>query len=321
MQKTGARGAFQSGVPKPASDLERYPAMPKSPPLPHGQLHEHGYDSPIVELSVALASARDGRWHVSGSGVFIAPQLIVTARHVLEHHWAELEGGELRAEGEGHFNLFARHYHSTPEVGVVWMVSKFWVHPTSDLAVLYVESGDPVLRGYQWKIPRLQIVPPSVGTQVSAFGYRQSTISIAPNRADAVEWNEKPTTTHGLVVEVYAERRDSVMLNFPSFQTSSLFKAGMSGGPIFSDEGELIGLICSGIESLDPSEAISYGTSLWPLMGMQVQVRLEGDTEPKSYTIHDLASRSIVKVRNFNSVKVVREGGLIYTYFEKEIAG
>ena len=170
---------------------------------------EHGYDSPIVEISFALASQRDKVWHASGTAVVIAPFLLLTAKHVVEHHWSKFEKSDLPVEGEGHFLLYARHYHSSPDVGIIWTVTRFWTHQTSDLALLFIQSGAPECAGYTWKLPQLQLIPPKIGTKVSAFGYRESTTIVDRSQDSSlkVTWNEKPTTSQGTVTEIYPDRR------------------------------------------------------------------------------------------------------------------
>lgn len=284
---------------------------------------EHGYDSPIVEVAFALASHRDNVWHASGTAVVIAPCLLLTARHVIDHHWRRFGNGDVPVEGEGHFLLYARHYHSSPDVGIVWTVTRFWVHQTSDLALLFVQSGAPECAGYTWKLPRLQLVPPGIGTKVAAFGYREST-TIIDRHEDSlltVTWNEKPTTSLGIVTEIYPDRRDSVMLNFPSFQTDARFEPGMSGGPVFSDQGELVGIVCTGLASDGSDEPVSTATSIWPLMGLCLRTRLEGDSAEKEYSVRDLAARGIVHTNNLDKVLVTRNGKQVNTTLTTPVAG
>lgn len=275
-----------------------------------------GYDSPIVEVAVALASQQDGNWHVSGTAVAIAQNILLTSKHVIEHHWGEFEVDELRSSStEGHFNLFARQYHSTPNVGVIWTVREFWPLESSDFALLRVESGAPEVVDYLWPSVVMQLVPPEVGDSISAFGYRESTIEISEIDIgkSTVTWNETPTTSKGSVTLVYDNHRDSVMLSFPCFETDARFDPGMSGGPVFSESGELMGLICSGLEDLESNTYVSYVGSLWPLMGLQIKAKLKGDRDKKSYTIMELTNRGIFHAKNTDRVTVSRDGDMIHT--------
>jgi hypothetical protein len=136
-----------------------------------------------------------------------------------------------------------------------------------------------------------------------------------------ITWNEKPTTSRGTVTEIYPDRRDSVMLNFPSFQTNARFEPGMSGGPIFSELGELVGIVCTGLASDGSVEPVSTATSLWPLMGLGLWIKLEGDPEDMEYSVRDLADRGIVHTKNLDRVSVTRNGDQVSTILTTPITG
>ena len=50
-------------------------------------------------------------------------------------------------------------------------------------------------------------------------------------------------TRFGRVAEVFCEGRDTVLRNYPCFSIDARFDGGMSGGPVFSETGELSGLV------------------------------------------------------------------------------
>lgn len=53
--------------------------------------------------------------------------------------------------------------------------------------------------------------------------------------------------SEGYVTEIYPEKRDSVMLNFPCIQTDLGIYGGNSGGPLFDVRGRICGAHCSSI--------------------------------------------------------------------------
>lgn len=79
----------------------------------------------------------------------------------------------------------------------------------------------------------------------------------------------------------------------------------MSGGPVFNSSGDLCGLICGG---LSPEEAngewTGYVSSLWPLMGTLLDLRIKGFPEGYCYPFRKLAQLGLVNVLNLDQIKV-----------------
>lgn len=73
-----------------------------------------------------------------------------------------------------------------------------------------------------------------------------------------MKYQLKPSTSIGIVTDVFPEKRDSSLLSFPSYDVEAHFIGGMSGGPIFNEAGELCGLICSGYDDAP----VAYGVIL-----------------------------------------------------------
>ena len=73
------------------------------------------------------------------------------------------------------------------------------------------------------------------------------------------------------VQEIHDVRRDAVMVNFPSFQTSGQFEHGMSGGPIVSARtGGVVGIVSS---AFDGDTKIAYGALIGGLIEVGIELR------------------------------------------------
>lgn len=114
-----------------------------------------------------------------------------------------------------------------------------------------------------------------------------------------VKFQLNPSTSIGVVTEVYPELRDSALLSFPSFQVKTHFIGGMSGGPIFNEAGELCGLICSGYDD-DP---IAYGVVLWPMTGIRIDDIIPAVISKLPYTILELAKAGLMSVKGWEYVE------------------
>ena len=75
-----------------------------------------------------------------------------------------------------------------------------------------------------------------------------------------IELRSDGQANFGPVECVFDFFRDKVMLPCPCFEISATFGPGMSGGPVFNEQGEICGIVSSGIAGTSSS----YATTLWP---------------------------------------------------------
>lgn len=206
--------------------------------------------SPIARRAVLLVG-RDGisSTKADGSGVFVADRLIMTAKHVVQWYWEVYGNPRVRMDRPGKkmadFEMFAVQAQGNGAEPVLWAASKVAVCPYSDLALISVVPVNDLAKARSPLGPlRLNILPPPKGEEIAAFGYAST--SVAAEAGQQVKFQLNPSTSTGIVTEVFPEKRDSSLLSFPSYQVEAHFIGGMSGGPIFNQAGELCGLICSG---------------------------------------------------------------------------
>ena len=259
------------------------------------------WPSPITEWAVPLASQQGDAWWASGTAVIVAPFLAITAKHVIDDHWLRQEGSTRPegVEGAGSFSLVA--VQVTEVLGAaMWAVRKIWPSPHSDIAFLKLEPFNEAATKHKWRWPTLNVLPPAVGSRVSAFGYHSSFVS----PGDPIEWRQAASTSHGRVEEVFDVRRDAVQLTYPCFSVDARFDGGMSGGPVFNEAGELCGLICSSIPAVAPeTRHTSYVTSLWPALGIPLDMDRVG--KPSGYyPAIELAQGGEIVARNWQRVGV-----------------
>jgi trypsin-like peptidase len=111
---------------------------------------------------------------------------------------------------------------------------------------------------------------------------------------------DRPSITTGTVIEVYD-------VPFPRFQTNARFDGGMSGGPVFNENGELCGIISSGfVFSEDGGSEATFVSSLWPLMGLQLDIPIQGNESIDTYLLADLANAEYIRTLNLNRVAIER---------------
>jgi hypothetical protein len=237
--------------------------------------------TPLSEAGLRLvADIYTPEARVLGSAIVICGHLVATAKHALQ----DLMNVRQDTTVEIEHALSVVQVMPGPRY-IVWDITEGLVDPTSDIALLQLGANPkrshpeiPIV----WRQPRVNPFPPEVGETVAAFGYRRSSILVAPNAEGGshIELNDEPMTSVGLVREIYHSRRDG-MLPFPCYQVSARFDGGMSGGPVFDETGSLCGIVCSNVAgSHIDGEPISYVTTLWPIFRLRMNFT-RGEGWPK----------------------------------------
>ena len=145
---------------------------------------------------------------------------------------------------------------------ITWRITGTIVHKNADLAVLFAAPNE---NGTEFWIPPWTISQdaPRKGEWVGAFGNVESSCHIVSRNSNGggiVEVINKGQANFGVVNNVYDDCRDQVMLPCPCFEIGVNFGSGMSGGPVFDEQGKICGIVSSSIEG----GSSSYAVTLWP---------------------------------------------------------
>jgi V8-like Glu-specific endopeptidase len=273
-------------------------------------------DSPITEVAVPIAGYKDGHWSLLGTGVLLASNIAITARHVVEgyidyYHNLSLENFASKVNEQDRFSLWAMQYVNQSKNGALWSISAIYYAQITDIVFLQLRSAPEE----QEKIGgvRIRVRAPKLGETVAAFGYT----------CTEIVQHDKSTTFHadgytatGVVKAVYPDRRDSSSLNFPCFEVNARFDGGMSGGPVFDSEGYLCGLVCKNLPpALDDPEGqhTSWITTLWPMLAIRVSYNRVGHPLDISYPALELAKEGFIHCDGWETVEPIYNdaGGLL----------
>ena len=204
------------------------------------------------------ATAVVSEWHANGivsvgSAVMVAPGLLLTATHVLHDLSARsatpvfctfLPDGRSRVWGACESNhLAATTVHglkSLPRNSDVSLVS----------CVLISEAHADVPVGYA----PIQVCLPRPGERVWAVGFRQE-------QADGQLAGPVPIVSSGLVTERYPQGRGR-LLPSPCIEVAMSTLGGMSGGPVYNEQGWLVGIVSRSLECED-GRGPTYVTLVW----------------------------------------------------------
>lgn len=268
----------------------------------------------VVDPELDIATA-------SGTCVRMAPQLALTARHVIvdwmQKHDTSTPLVESKSGIDRDFQAFAIETLDEGRPPALWHVGKIWFaggagdHRAtetgtggSDIAVLELEPGNS-FAGAQPRdavpVAGLDLVPPNVGDNVAAFGFHQTTAAVTEGIEETVvHWHVDSATTTGIVTEVLPSGRDA-SLPWPCFQTTARTRHSMSGGPVFN-RGRVCGLVCRGLdEDENALDHVSWMVSLWPAGGIILAGWRPG---ADSYTLLDAIKDGAVSATGSDRVSI-----------------
>jgi len=224
--------------------------------------------------------ASDTQHDVDGSAVLVAPGVALTAKHVIEPHLDRLMAGEKHSLCVG----------VTKGQMNVWGVRHVTLLSYADIAILGLElrSAMPPDRTFRQAVISTRL--PKIGDRVQIVGFRANEATRVLDGKQGYSVDAKLLVSAGVVRERYPIRRDSAMLPWPVLEVDCPTWGGMSGGPVFDDRGNLIGLLCSSF-SLDSGDGISYVSLLYPALVVKFQGGWPAAAFQEARTLVEMATK------------------------------
>jgi S1-C subfamily serine protease len=155
-----------------------------------------------------------------------------------------------------------------------------------DIAAIHLNLPTNTITNELLRMPALRLSPglPKKGENCFAMGYHAMTCDKGIVSAHSL--TQSYSSSKGTINEIYLPRRDSSMLRFPCFETTSRFDGGMSGGPIIGENGNVIGVVCSTISAPDDIRHTSYGSLIAPALLLQMEA-MDNDGKIRKAFLHD----------------------------------
>src|SRR5262245_28361510 len=124
----------------------------------------------ITSMAVVLLADNGTVVRPVGTAVFVARELAMTARHVIEEFWNTFEARPRPDDGipvDCHFRILALQFLGSPSRPALWYLTRGWCAQYTDVAFLELRPADDAARNHDWAVlPRLSLLPPGVGEQV-----------------------------------------------------------------------------------------------------------------------------------------------------------
>jgi S1-C subfamily serine protease len=258
-----------------------------------------------------LGLGADGSVVQSGSGFFVAPGLLVTARHVVDDYWRQLTGERMTADAVAQlkdnagFSIIASQL--VDGHPVQWDIIRMFAADPVDVVFLEAQRHDGAQLPNSWPVATFSFLPPSVGELIFAIGFpfqKYETVG-----AQQFRWNQKASLAGGEVDEVHPHHRDSARLPFPCFRTNARFEGGMSGGPVVNALGQVCGVICQSLPANAPTEDhASYVSLLWPCLSFPFDNLAWVTPHPSTVTFRDLFENHVLDSPDWTAVTLSDDG-------------
>jgi len=262
----------------------------------------------IEEVALrVLVELPDWEFHIIGTATLIGAHLALTAKHVIDEASKFFQSKKTTSGDEQSGASLCLVQVLPGPIYRFWRVTQAW-KSNSDIAILHLsfDKSFGTDGALTWRSLPLRATPPPSGQKVVAFGYRESKVHLSKglNGQPHIDFNDKPTTSAGVVGQIFPTQRDSVNLNFPCFEVIAQFAPGMSGGLVVDEAGRLCGLVCSGFDfGLPGDPPLSYAVTLWPMLAIEISID-RGDNYPRGvrYPVIDLALDNIIRVSHLEDL-------------------
>ena len=247
--------------------------------------------------------------------------MMMTARHVIEDFIDRKEIRDLNEQVKN-FRLFAifksdiknerNKLSSDCYAGGPLRIIKIYVSAELDIALCQLELVRKIDTDKQLQYPliRLNLSVPKKGEKILGVGYRKSKVlqykhkKINDQKIKLLEYSHNFMTTEGEIVE-YINKPQGIR-PFPTFLTTARFDFGMSGGPVFRENGSVFGVICSSQESIDKDGYISYISDIGPALSFKVDILLAGDKDPQKFSLLELINMNFINADDSkNEIKII----------------
>ena len=252
---------------------------------------KHNSDGVVTSVALQLLAIRllpEGGcdYDPRGTAVLLSSGFALTASHVVKD---TINNFGITNDG-AQFTMVACQVIGNGNTGVLFSIREITLVPNTDLALLRISLYSKPPEWYQHTAAAFSLMIPRIGDRMSAFGYCAPEVKVDPKD---IMIDRTPATSVGEVTDVHALSRDKYLAPWPCFTTNARYEGSMSGGPVFNDEGHVCGIISTCMKGHDGLPDYSVVSLLWPLMGVEIQERIDGETDLKKYTIRRLAERGV----------------------------
>ncbi len=177
-------------------------------------------------------------------------------------------------------------------------IESVWVVVHNDIAVITVDLSDFEFAPADALVFGLGLDPPVIGDECCAIGYSSMETYRAVDDPNTVTWQGPLHASQATIEAIHPSGRDRAMLTFPCFRTSAFYAPGMSGGPIVSSDGRVLGVVSA---SFERGGGTAYGALMGSILESELRLPTENG-EMEDFDFPSLIADKVVKTDNTSIV-------------------
>ena len=203
--------------------------------------------------ALAVMFPKEGKANLLGSAILVAPGIAIGAMHVFTGVEEEVLAAKAGAycfgvDGERIDMWSIRHVSSSSD-------------RHSDLAIYSLEFASKMPDDSRFTHAVLSTRTPAIGETLTMVGFRELDLSTGPPPLGQTVVDVSMLASTGVVTQQFPLRRDAFGLPAPCIEVDCHTAGGMSGGPVFDRQGNLVGILSRGMD-----EGPSWVSLLWPAL-------------------------------------------------------
>lgn len=211
---------------------------------------------------------------IIGSACMVGPGIAITASHVVRE--AVRDGFAITA-----ISIHQDHLE-------IWRALRI-PHGDDDLAILCLELASDIPDNRSFRQSILSTRLPRKGETVMICGFRAWDMQYNFDSQLQLDFTGHVYISVGDVTDVYPEKRDAVMLPWPCFEIDTPTIGAMSGGPVFDENGNVIGILSTSFSSGPPS----YASCIYPVISREINPFWPTGIYSGRTSLFDLAQKTV----------------------------
>lgn len=239
--------------------------------------------------------------------------LVLTARHVID------DAIEIEARSDGWWVGVIYVSEPTPEddipdlLGGIILANRIHTSDDFDIGLMHLNLPMRTDTGAFLPMPALKLSPaiPREDEICFTLGYHNTQIESASDNPYHKTIERAYSASKGIIEEIHFPKRDNAYLKFPCFRTSLRHERGMSGAPVLSKDGGVIGIVCSAIEGED----IYYASLIGPALFLQIDAINAGGNSDKVFLYDFITGGAVVVDETINQLSIHRQGSILEISF------
>lgn len=274
-----------------------------------------GFPHELQKAVMPVVAYRNNQIRLLGTCFAVSDQgLVITARHVLDEAINIMDWSSGTPDDPWWVGAL---YISEPSIGDdvadlfggIIQANKIHINSNLDIGVMHLNLPRRITDNEPIPMPAFGLSPalPRAGDHCSTAGYHNMKSGALANTHTITQ---SFSASSGVIEEIHFPYRDKSSLSFPCFRTSSRFDSGMSGAPIFGENGYVIGVVCSSFELFEKQGYISYGSLIGPAFFLLIDA-----TEGQVF-LYDFVSGGAIKTdETIKQLNVHRQANILEINF------